>query len=332
MRRRIPRTTDDPNLTPMQDAIEAPDRILPVEAPELRGQSIGTRDEARKTRGSADGNRGPRAMTLAGYETPLDGGEGVFVWDATSTAADDEGTTTLMVVGVAVGRWVRARLYPAQTAAVLAIRYLTAGTSVAATAGTRRAWARLWGGGAGGGGVAGAPAGAVNIGGGGGAGSPAEFWTTTIPANWTYAIGAAGAAGSNVGGAGGNGGNTTFSDGVTTVTAPGGTGAAGDNTGGAAAHVNNGGPGGAVSTNGTVNGTGADGGHAVHLAAAQAYSGAGASTSMADGGASVFGASFAGNAGRAPGAGGSGAIDKGTGVGRAGGVGGLGGIILVEFG
>lgn len=47
---------------------------------------------------------------LAGNTSPGDRGVGMFVWDDTSTAADDEGATTLEVYGVANGRWRRAQL------------------------------------------------------------------------------------------------------------------------------------------------------------------------------------------------------------------------------
>lgn len=107
MSRRPIRGTRTPEGVNLQEAIERPEFVDPALAPELRGHSVATRAEMRKTRGSADGNGGPRACMLAGYVDPLDGGEGTFVWDSTSTAADDEGATAVAVFGVATGRWRR---------------------------------------------------------------------------------------------------------------------------------------------------------------------------------------------------------------------------------
>lgn len=334
-RRTVTRSTNDPKLTPLQDAIESAVTVDPALATEIRAHSMGTRDEARKTRGSIDGNGGPRMMMLSGYETPGDGGEGVFYWDPTSTTADDEGVATLAPLDAGVGRWKRAQLYPdpvPQHDALLGVTTYTSGSGTfTPSALTSTIRVRLWAGGGGGGGAFGTGAGNVDCGGGGSAGGFAEVWYTTIPASFTYAAGAGGTAGAAAGGAGGNGGNSTFNNGTTTVTANGGNGGAGDGSGAAAAHVLNGGDPATVSTNGTINGTSQPGGHAVHLTATSAHSGCGGSTSITGGAPSRF-ASGAGTDGGVGGGGGSGGLDKGTSTNRAGGAGGAGTIIVEEFG
>ena len=110
---------------------------------------------------------------------------------------------------------------------------LISGTTWVATA--TSAYVECVGGGGGGSGLA--AGGTVAAGGAAGA-YVAKMYTGLVVGNsYTYAIGAAGAAGTSGGGAGGNGGNTTFTDGVTLITAGGGQG--------------NGGTGG-VTTNGDV--------------------------------------------------------------------------------
>jgi len=103
------RSRDGSNLS---HAIENPGPVDPASALPLRAHSIATLAELRKTVGSNDGNAGPRVCMLAGHTLPLDAGAGIFAWDATSTAADDAGTTasaftTARPQGVAVGRWRR---------------------------------------------------------------------------------------------------------------------------------------------------------------------------------------------------------------------------------
>ena len=53
-----------------------------------------------------EGKYGGQTVYLVSYYAGANKGGGVFVWDATSTAADDGGVT-IAVAGVATGRWVR---------------------------------------------------------------------------------------------------------------------------------------------------------------------------------------------------------------------------------
>lgn len=313
----------------MQDAIEAPDRILPSEAPELRGQSIGTRDEARRTRGSADGNRGPRAMTLAGYATPLDGGEGVFVWDATSTAADDEGATTLMVAGVDVGRWRRSR-----PGSVIGFRVITSGTSYTPTAGTKSIIVELWGAGGAGGGTAATAGATCAAGGGGGSGGYLRKRITGLGAGpFTVAVGAGG---TGVTGANGNaGGATTFNNGATTYTAQGGGGGIVGGAGGPGLQFTQGGAGAGASTNGDINAYGANGKWGLIIGTASGVAGDGAPTMLGGNGVgNIFSATTStGAAAQAnTGSGGAGANAGNSASTRAGGTGGSGLITVLELG
>ena len=118
MGRRDPlRGNQDPVIRNLADAISAPPPVLPVDSPILRAFSVGTLVELRKTIGSIDGNSGPRAVLLAGHVTPLDAGAGVFIWDPTSTLADDATTTPSAnstvcpaVLAATKGRWRRLSL------------------------------------------------------------------------------------------------------------------------------------------------------------------------------------------------------------------------------
>jgi len=46
-------------------------------------------------------------MSLLGYSSPADGGQGIFYWNSTSTAADDGGLSVIRPNGVATGAWLR---------------------------------------------------------------------------------------------------------------------------------------------------------------------------------------------------------------------------------
>jgi hypothetical protein len=105
-------STTEQALSDHHDALKAPITVDPNQAPALKAITVSTLAELRATRGDAAGDRGPRACTLAGTTDPLDGGEGVFVWDQTSTAADD-GVDVVEVVGVPTGRWRRMETAPA---------------------------------------------------------------------------------------------------------------------------------------------------------------------------------------------------------------------------
>lgn len=88
-----------------QDAI-SPDRV-----PALQAMGMPSLAAMRSIRGDAAGLSGPRACILVGKVSRLDGGEGIFVWDASSTAKDDDiNTIESPAVGVpagAAGRWRR---------------------------------------------------------------------------------------------------------------------------------------------------------------------------------------------------------------------------------
>lgn len=88
------------------------DAISPERIPALLAITMPTLDELRATRGDPEGLTGPRACILAGKVDPLDGSEGVFIWNTTSIAVDDDGVTTVEspAAGVpdgAPGRWIR---------------------------------------------------------------------------------------------------------------------------------------------------------------------------------------------------------------------------------
>jgi hypothetical protein len=46
-------------------------------------------------------------IALEGTSVPGDGGQGTFYWNATSSATDDNGVTTVAPTGVTSGRWIR---------------------------------------------------------------------------------------------------------------------------------------------------------------------------------------------------------------------------------
>lgn len=93
------------------DAARRPVVVTPDQARELKAITVATLAELRQTRGDDAGQLGPRSTLLAGTAAPLDGGEARYVWDQTSTAADD-GVDTVEVVGVPVGRWRRVAVVP----------------------------------------------------------------------------------------------------------------------------------------------------------------------------------------------------------------------------
>lgn len=211
---------------------------------------------------------------------------------------------------------------------------LNSGTTYTPTYGTRKARIQGWAAG-GAGGSASAVAGGAN--GGGAAGGYFEYWLditahpSTFP-TYAYTIGAGGAV--NAGAAGSAGGNTTFVDGLTTVTAFGGPG--GSATAGTAAiKFTSGGVAPAVSTNGHVNGGGVPGGTGLtSTVATVGCAGDGASTSLGGGGqGGRYSAAVAApgnpalaNTGSGGGGGGTGAALVG-----AGGAGAAGRIIITEF-
>ena len=207
---------------------------------------------------------------------------------------------------------------------------LTSGTSYTTPADCNRIRVRVLGGGGGGGGCDTAASNG-GAGGGGGAGGYAEKYYAVTPGTaYTYAIGAAGAAGANTGGAGGSGGNTTFTDGVTLVTANGGSGGAGMANGTTAISAA-GGAGGVVSTNGDLNGTGAPGERGHRISGTVGASGMGGSTAFGGGGLGIVATGGAGNVGSGYGAGGGGALVVNNSTAAIGGAGAAGVLIIEEL-
>lgn len=108
----------DPGARQLADAIESPGPVDPNLALPLRAHSVKDLAELRITPGSTDGVGGPRACMLAGQLNPLDAAAGIFIWDATSTLADNTlravsaFTVCKPVVAVAgrAGRWRRLSL------------------------------------------------------------------------------------------------------------------------------------------------------------------------------------------------------------------------------
>ena len=88
------------------EALERRKAQLPDAIPNLKAITLSTFADARRTRGDANGNLGPRACIVTCKATLGDGGQRVFAWNATSTAPDDD-SNTLVVVGVNPGRWVK---------------------------------------------------------------------------------------------------------------------------------------------------------------------------------------------------------------------------------
>ena len=212
---------------------------------------------------------------------------------------------------------------------------LTSGTTYTPTYGTRKAKIQGWAGG-GAGGTTTAVAGAAA--GGGASGGYFEYWLTitahpsTFP-TYAYTIGAGGTVG-GAGATGGSGGNTTFVDGVTTVTAYGGPGGQ-TQAGTAAIKFTAGGVGGAISTNGDVNGAGESGSAGMtSTVVTVGVAGDGGCTSLGGGGqggrygtaAAVAGTAAIANTGSGGGGGGT-----GTTVSGAGGAGAAGLIIITEY-
>lgn len=78
----------------------------PSTVPVLKAGQLSSHADLRKTEGDTAGERGPRACIVTGGVTVMDGGEGVFAWDSTSTLADDS-ANTFQVGGVDRGRWRR---------------------------------------------------------------------------------------------------------------------------------------------------------------------------------------------------------------------------------
>jgi hypothetical protein len=313
----------DQTATNLANAIENPGPVDPSTAVPLRAHSIANLAELRKTIGSIDGNAGPRACTLAGQLAPLDSGAGVFIWDPTSTLADNAtqsatAFTVATVTGVAQGRWRRL--------SIGGPRSITSGTSYTPTPGTKSIVIELWGGGGGGGSTPITAAATSAAGAGGGSGGYLLKRLAGIGAGpFTIQVGAGGAGGFP----GNSGTTTTFNDGVTTYTAGFGVGGGSSNAVAVITPVLAG-AGAGASANGDVNGAGVPGSPGLVLTTVSALSGNGGSTSLGGGGAGVV-TSTAGVAAIAnTGSGGGGAAANNSAA-LAGGNGAAGRIIITEL-
>lgn len=81
---------------------------LPSTIPALKAITLPSYAELRKQVGDLAGQLGPRAIIVTAKDAykngPLDGGEGIFVWDPTSTLTDND-ATVLQPLGLPSGRW-----------------------------------------------------------------------------------------------------------------------------------------------------------------------------------------------------------------------------------
>ena len=92
-------------LSDLYDAAKEAERDrFPSSIPALKAITLPTYLALRAQAGDTAGEKGPRACLLAGKSGPVDGGQGVFVWDAASTLTDDN-ATVIQVTGIVTGRW-----------------------------------------------------------------------------------------------------------------------------------------------------------------------------------------------------------------------------------
>lgn len=206
--------------------------------------------------------------------------------------------------------------------------FLTPGTfTYTPTAGTKKILIRMVGGGGGGGGCSATSAGQYATGAAGGAGAYAEHFINSLASTYTVVIGAGGAGGATSG-AGTTGGNTIFGGIVTCnggVAGPGG-GAVAFPAMALAASL-----GGTASGANIVNAAGGQGKVGIGLQAGQCSSSGGGDSYYGGGGPITFGASGAGQPGRAGGSGGSAGFSSNGAAAQIGGAGAGGSIIIFEF-
>lgn len=217
------------------------------------------------------------------------------------------------------------------------VQAFTATGTYTPTTGMKHCIVLATGGGGGGGGADGANPGSTSGGGGGAGGTTFDRFTAAqIGVSKAVTIGAAGTAGLDAGGNAGDGGDTILAG---LATAPGGLGGTGRATGQGGSEGGLGG----LSTGAALNIAGGDGGigFGVNIGGS---SGDGRGPTSGQGGASFWGGGAkgvwvaatgatqkAGVAGRAYGAGGSGAVCLNTATGAAGGVGAAGVMLILEF-
>lgn len=103
----VPIRTNDDDLTKVQDRILAAfDKLASGITPAAawQGVTVNTHAQLRMIKGDPNGIGGPRAAIVGGNVLAVDGGQGVFVWDPGSTAADDD-STVIQSSQTTVGRW-----------------------------------------------------------------------------------------------------------------------------------------------------------------------------------------------------------------------------------
>ena len=216
----------------------------------------------------------------------------------------------------------------AMPGSLLGVQVLIAGVSYTPTRGTKAIEVELVGGGGGGGGATTAAVSAASAGGGAAGGYASKRYTGIGAGPYTYAVGAAGAAGTDAGGTGGTGGDSTFTDGVTLVTAKGGLGGVGM-AAGVVAEFSAGGAG-VVPTNGDINAPGDPGSPGARLSGTMGCSGAGGSSPWGGGGVGLAAAGV-GSAGGGRGGGGAGGLVLNGSAAVAGGAGAAGALRISEY-
>lgn len=211
---------------------------------------------------------------------------------------------------------------------IRAPQVLTSGTSYTTPADCTRIVVHAWGGGGGGGGCTSAAASCAAGGGGASGGYAMKTYTVTPSTGYTYAIGGAGTGGVNTGGTGLSGGDSTFTDGVTLITAKGGGGGLG--MAATTAGLSEGGftP---VSTNGDLNGSGGVGTPGICITGLIGTSGGGGSSALGGGGRPRGAATGAGVAATGLTGGGGGALVENNSGAVAGGDGTAGVIVIYEY-
>ena len=99
-----PRSVLDTLTSLYDEIVRIGGNLLPSRAPALKAITLPTHAAARSSKGDVNGEGGPRCCIIAGRLTPVDGGQGTYAWDPSSTLADDD-ANVLQVTGLSVGRW-----------------------------------------------------------------------------------------------------------------------------------------------------------------------------------------------------------------------------------
>lgn len=213
------------------------------------------------------------------------------------------------------------------TGRLLGVYVHTSGTTHTTAAGCTKVRVRCVGAGGGGGGVANTASRSGAAGGGGAGGQVEKVYTVTPSTGYTYAVGTAGTGGTAGANNGNAGGDSTFTDGVTLITAKGGNGGKGCTA--ATGVIGQGADQTAISTNGDWNGAGMAGGYGVAPTGAVAISGTGGSATPHGAGANGRVTQGTGGTATGLGSGGAGGCCI-SGGGSAAGGDGTGGCVIVE--